>query len=313
MGEATQRIVVTGARSPLGRCLMDVLRKRSQVERVRGLEPRAARDGADDPDIDIVPFQPDHRPFVEYLAREQINTVIECGLAPNRTGLAPSVREADVIGTMCLGAAIGSRDGPVRSWVLASSSAVYPIASGSPLVSSEDAKVHGELDPLSASIVEAEDYARDVAYRSPHINVSILRLQQLVGQGVDGPLAAVLRQDPVPSPIGFDASVQLLHVEDAAGALAFASTVELAGVYNVASAGLIHWDAAVRRAGHRSAPVLPIGTGALAPALRRLGVPFLPADLADHLRYGHVVDIQKIEKAGWKPEHDQASCLAALE
>jgi len=291
---------------------VDVLRKRPEVESVRGVEPGAVRNGSGASDLDIVPFQPDHRPFAEYLARERIDSVIECGLAPDRTGRVSTGREADVIGTMCLGAAIGSQGGPVRSWVLASSSTIYPIASHSPLVAGEDAKIRSDFDPFAASIAEAEDYARDVAHRSPHINVSILRLQQLVGKNVDGPLASLLRQSPVPSPIGFDPSIQLLHVEDAARALAFASVVELAGVYNVASTGQIHWDAAVARTGHRAISVLPMGISPFESILGRLGIPFVPANLIDLLRFGHVVDTRKIERAGWKPEHDQASCLATL-
>ncbi|MCP4905489.1 MAG: NAD-dependent epimerase/dehydratase family protein [bacterium] len=306
---ARRRVVVTGARSPLGRRLLDALHKRSEVEFVRGLEARPARRGSEEPDLDIVPFSPDHRPFVEYLARESIDTVIQIGLAPDRTGFASSVSEADVIGTMSLGAAIGSQGGSVRCWVVASSSAVYPIASNSPRVASESLKIHTEQDSFAASILEAEDYARDMADRATHINVSILRLQQLVGKGVEGHLASLLERDRIPSAIGFDASIQLLHVEDAARALAFASMNELAGVFNVASGGLTHWAAVLDRCGGRPAPVLPMAAAGLEPILDRLGVPFLPAALVDLLRHGLVIDLRKIEKAGWKPRHDQASCL----
>jgi len=180
------------------------------------------------------------------------------------------------------------------------------------LIAGEDAPVHTELDPFIASIVEAEDYARDLAVRAPHINVSILRLQQLVGSGVEGALARLLRADSIPSPIGFDASIQLLHLEDAAQALAFAARVELAGLYNVASTGLIHWNTAIARRGQRGTPTLPIGSGPFEGVLGRLGVPFIPSGLRDLLRYGHAVDIQKIERAGWKPKYDQRSCLAHL-
>jgi UDP-glucose 4-epimerase len=312
LAEPSRRIVVTGADSPVGQTLLEFLVEQPDVESVRGIVPKHLPGDRNRTKLDVVPFHSDHRAFVDYLTEERPDTVIECGLAPDRTGLVSSKREADVIGTMRLGAAIGSDQGAVRNWILASSSAIYPIASGAPLIADEDSKLHPDLDPFVASIAEAEDYARDLAYRSAHINVSILRLQQLAGPKVEGALASLLRMDATPSPIGFDPSIQLLHVEDAARALAFAASAELAGVYNVASAGLIHWRAAIARSGRRPALALPIGRTPFAAILERFGVPHIPAALSDHLRYGHVLDIQKIQRAGWKPLHDQASCLSSL-
>ena len=235
-----RRIVVTSARTPLGRGLVDALRASPSIEHVRGVESRPRTAGRDQDDLDIVPFVPDHRPFIEYLEKQRIDTVIQCGLVPDRSGAASSAREADVIATMCLGAAIGQVGSCVRSWVLASSSAIYPIGSHTSLVQRERQELPREEETLAASIAEAEDYARDVAQRLTHVNVAILRLQQLVGPGVRGPLDSLLARDPVPTLIGFDPVIQLLHLDDAVSAMAFAAREELAGIYNVASAGIIH-------------------------------------------------------------------------
>jgi UDP-glucose 4-epimerase len=116
----------------------------------------------------------------------------------------------------------------------------------------------------------------------------------------------------LPTPIGSDPAIQLLHLDDAASALAFAARRELAGVYNVASADLIHWQDAVRATGHGRAPVLPLSAAFLEPVLERLGVPCVPAELLDLLCFGHAVDITKIEQAGWRPAHDQRGCLSTL-
>jgi nucleoside-diphosphate-sugar epimerase len=312
LGESSRRVVVVGARSPLGRAVLDRLHKESDFVSARGVETHAARRNASEADIDIVPFHSDHRTFLEYLAREEPDTVIQCGVTPDRIGLAGTGGEADVIGAMRLGAAIGSPGASVRNWVLASSTSIYPITSGSPFICGEDSALSVGLDATIDSIHEAEDYARDLARRAPHINVSILRLQHLIGRSVNGGLASLLRERSIPSPIGFDSSIQLLHIEDAAQALVFAAGAELAGVYNVASAGFIPWSRAIERIDRRSIPVLPLGTGPIEGVLRRLGIPHIPASLSNLLRYGHVVDTAKIERAGWKPLHDQSSCLLDL-
>jgi UDP-glucose 4-epimerase len=306
-----KRIVVTSGRSPLAKCVVETLRAHPDIERIRGVEFRPT--SRVDNEIDVVPFAPDHRPFVEFLEKERIDTVIQCGLVPDRSGIGRRSREADVIGTMCLGAAIAYEGSCVRSWVLVSSSAVYPISSHAPLLQREQQRLSHDEETLAASIAEAEEYARDVALRLPHVNVAILRLQQLVGRGTRGPLASLLACDPTPALIGFNPAVQLLHLDDAASAISFAACQELAGIYNVASEGIVRWHDAVRATGHTRLPVLPIAATALEPLLDRLGIPFVPAELLDLLRFGHAVDTEKIERAGWRPRHDQFSSLSALE
>lgn len=306
-----KRIVVTAGGSPLGRRVVDALRKSPDTEHVRGIEARQ-RGGDRDDDLDIVSFAPDHRPFAEYLETERIDTLIQCGLVPDRSGLGSTTRQADVIGTMCLGASIGNGGSSIRSWIIASSSAVYPIGSDAALLQRERQELPREAGALAASIAEAERYGRDIALRMTHVNVAILRLQQVVGPRARGPLASVLGHKRVPVPIGYDPTIQLLHLDDAANALAFAVRTELAGVYNVASAGLINWHDAVKATGHRPFPVLPISAALLDPLFERLGIPFLPAELIGLLRYGHAVDTAKLERAGWQPQYDQVGCLKTL-
>jgi UDP-glucose 4-epimerase len=197
--------------------------------------------------------------------------------------------------------------------VIASSSSIYPVSSQSPLLHRESGEIDSGEGTLGASIREAEDYARDIALRRPHLDVAILRLQQLAGESVRGPMSALLAQPILPNPIGFDAPFQLLAVEDAVRALTFAAEMELAGVYNVASTGTIRMSEAIRILEKPSLPVLPFETrGALAGLARRLGVPHIPEGMLDALRFGHALDTGKLTAAGFEPETDQATCLAAL-
>ncbi len=296
---------MTGGSSPLGRRVREILEADPEVEHVRGVEPSPGRGVVSGEELDFVSFVPDHRPFAEYLAKGEIDAVIQCGLRAD-------AREADVIPTLCLGAAIGHEPSPVRSWVVASSSLIYPIDSHSPLLQRESQELPRGEETLAASLAEAERYARDLAHRMPHVNVAILRLQQLVGVGTRGPLAALLARPGVPTPIGFDPAIQLLHLEDAASAMAFAARRELAGVYNVASKGLLHWHDAIRATGHARLPFLPMSVAMLEPLLERIGLPFVPAALLDLLRFGHVVDTAKLEREGWAPAYDQLDCLSLL-
>lgn len=312
MAENVRRIAVVGGRTPLGRRVVAALRASEAVADVRGIESTPSHDPSGAPDVDVVPYLPDHRPFAAYLVENAIDTVIHCSLVADRAGRGPRRRSADVIATMCLGNAIASEGVAVRSWVVASSSDVYPVDSHSPRLRREEVDLFHEPDSHDASIAEAEDYARDVAVRLPHVNVALLRLQQIAGGGANGALASVLARRVVPSPVGFDPLVQLLHVDDAASALTFAAVEELPGLYNVASAGAIHWSDAVRATGRATLPVVPVGASLLEPLLERVGVPFLPSDTVDLARFGQALDTAKIERVGWHAQYDQDGCIAAL-
>ena len=126
MDEPMRRIVVTGGRSPLGHRVLDALRANPMVEHVRGVVARASDERGP---LDFVKYVPDHRPFAEYLEKNQIDTVIQCDLVADRNGSDENTREADVIAAMALGAAIARENSTVRNWVLVSSSSIYPVRS----------------------------------------------------------------------------------------------------------------------------------------------------------------------------------------
>lgn len=304
--------MVVGGGSPLGRRIIDRLRENPTVESVRGVETRRTSDLATTNSIEIIPIVPDHRPFAEFLESKGIDTVVQCAVCSDRSGNSSRESEADVITTMCVGNAATHAGSGIRNWVLLSSSAIYPIESRSSLLQCEDQETNHQRNDAGALLAEAEDYARDVARRHTDISVSILRLQQLIGPGVRGPLSALISNPLVPTPIGFDPPIQFLHVDDAASAAAFATIHELAGVYNVASSGMIHWHDALRISNRQAIPVLPLGISFVEPILRRLKIPFVPAQLLDLLRFGHALDTQKFEGRGWRPRFDQRQCLSEL-
>ena len=308
-----RRIVVTDAQLPIAEPILRALRASSAFEFVGGVATREDARASLEGDVEVIPLASDHRAFVAYLRSRDIDTVVQCGLAPDRSGRISARTEADVIGTMCTGAAVGHEGSAIRNWVVLSSTSIYPVDSHASLMQRESAAHASDPESLQASLVEAEDYARDVALRNPQINVSILRLQQLLGEGLCGPLSRVFARSPLPLPIGFDPPIQFLHAEDAAAAACFAVLHELAGVFNVASEGQIRWSAAARAAGGTEVPVLPIGASAFASLLDRFRVPHLPDDVIDLARFGQVVDTAKLERAGFRPKHDQLTCLRAIQ
>jgi len=285
----------------------EVLRAKPGVARVVGIESEPSSDWVEG--VELVSYEADPRQLVALFQEFGTDTVVHCSVAADRSGAAAEPSGADVIQTLRLGAAIGDAKASIRSWVVASSSDVYPVVSHAPLLYREDGAVAGDEDTPEATLLEAEAYARDVALHALHLNVSLLRLAPVVGPGLHSPFGRLLEQDPLPVPLGFDPPLQLLHVEDAVDALCFAALRELAGIYNVASAGLLRWSDVANELGRRSAPLPPFSIPLLSALSRAVGLPYIPAGLAARLRFGHGVDIAKLASAGFEPRRDQRDCV----
>lgn len=305
-----KNVWIEGAVTPLGQRIAESVARHPEVERVVGIEPEVRSTWHSR--IEWLPAETDHRVQLATLQEHEIDTVIQCSLAPDRMGIRSPDAQADVIGTLRLGAAIAHAESPVRAWVLLSSSDAYIASEGLPLLHRESDAVHEGEEGELAGLIEAEAYAIDVAHHTPHLNVSILRLQQIVGEGTDGGLARHWLQRFVPAVAGYDPSVQFLAVEDAVDATLFAAANELAGVYNVASRGLLRSSDWSEACGATTLPALPLGAGPFEGIATRLGVPHIASRLVPALRHGHAVDTAKIESAGFKPRFDQQDCAEEL-
>jgi UDP-glucose 4-epimerase len=305
-----KNVMIDGATCPLGMRLADALSKRDDVERLVGLEATITSQWASN--IELLASEPDHRLQLEFIRDYEIDTVIQCSLARNRSGEIAGDRSADVIRTMRLGATIGSASCPVRSWVVLSSSAVYPHSSAGPLLKRETDPIATADTDRGSALVEAEQYALDIARRSPHLNVAILRLQELVGPDFRGPLSTHFNQAVVPTVLGYDPAIQFLHVEDAISAIAFAAELELAGIYNVASRDIVRLSEFMLSLGRPNVLHPPFRFGALSTLAALARLPHITEEVFDLLRFGHAVDTAKIETAGFKPMADQLDCAAVL-
>jgi nucleoside-diphosphate-sugar epimerase len=139
------------------------------------------------------------------------------------------------------------------------------------------------------------------------------RLAPVVGPGAPSPFADVVTGRGPVRVRGAAPPVQVVHVDDAAAALALAAVRDLDGVYNVAADGwLAHADADALLVGRR-APGLP-----LAVAERVLttswatGLGDAPPEMLPYLVHPGVVANDRLVHEGWRARHgnDEAILLA---
>jgi len=146
-------------------------------------------------------------------------------------------------------------------------------------------------------ISELEAYFDNFARRHTDISCCMLRYQPEIGPELKTPLVRYLTLPVVPTQLGYDPRLQLLHADDATAALEAATHSEVTGPVNVAPSGSISLSRALRLARRPSVPIPhPLFEPALARLGRELGAGVLYGDAVRFLRFGRGVDNSRLRK-----------------
>jgi UDP-glucose 4-epimerase len=114
----------------------------------------------------------------------------------------------------------------------------------------------------------------------------------------------------VPTSLGFDPRLQLLHEDDAVEFLRRATVERHAGVFNVAGDGVVYLSQAIRRAGRMRLPVPAPAVSAVGALVRNSGALELSAEQAEYLNFGRVVDGSRLrEEFGDVPRYSTEQAL----
>ncbi|MFC7341581.1 NAD-dependent epimerase/dehydratase family protein [Saccharopolyspora griseoalba] len=302
---APKVVLVTGVSRFLGGHLAARLAANPSVERVLGVDTvqpgrdllrRMGRTEFVRADI--------RNPLIsKVISNAGVDTVVHAAINTH-TGPAgrATLKEMNVIGTMQLLAAC-QQSPLVRKVVVRSTCAVYGSSSRDPAVFSE------EFEPkdlpssgYAKDAVDIEGYVRGFGRRRPDVDVTTLRFSNLIGPRIDAVLTRYFAMPVVPTALGFDARLQMLHSEDALAVLERATTTDKPGVFNVAGDGVLMLSQAIRRAGRVAMPLPSPTLGPMTRLFRgaRL-VDFSPEQLR-FLNFGRVLDTTRLrESFGFTP------------
>ncbi|TVP74956.1 MAG: NAD-dependent epimerase/dehydratase family protein [Nitriliruptor sp.] len=299
-----RRVLLTGVSGQFGGLVARALEQRDDVLEIVGIDVREPPN-----DLRRTEFvRADLRnPLVgRVLEAAAIDTVLHLSLTsqPGAAGGRTSMKEHNVIGTMQLMAACQASS-VLRRVVLKSTGAVYGSAHTDPALFREDSTPR--IPPrqgFGKDAGEAEGYVRMLGRRRPDLDLTILRLANLVGPRVDSAFQSFFALPVLPTVVGFDPRLQFCHEEDAVGALVQAATGDRHGTVNVAGAGTLYLSQAIRLAGRVPVPVpLPFVSG-LSAALRRSGRADVSPDQLRMLQFGRVMDTTRLrEEFGFEPEY----------
>jgi UDP-glucose 4-epimerase len=307
-------VLVTGVGRYLGGHLAAQLAADPSIDRIIGVDlapPRPA-DLAGLGRTEFVRADIRNPLIAKVLTQAQVDTVVHAAIlsTPRGVNARTSVQEQNVTGTMQLLAACQKSD-TVSKVVVKSTTAVYGSSPRDPAVFTEDMHAVGHTaDGYARDAVEIENYVRGFARRRADIDVTVLRFANLIGPVIDTALTRYFSMPIVPSPLGFDARLQMLHESDAVEVLRRASVELHPGVYNVAADGALTLAQDIRRVGRIRLPV-PAPALALAGGIvRNTGVVEFSAEQASFLNFGRVVDTTRLrERFGYQPRYSTAEAL----
>ena len=192
----------------------------------------------------------------------------------------------------------------MRRVVLKSTSEVYGSNPHDPVVHTEDGSSRRPpREGFARDSVDIEGYARGLGRRRPDIAVTILRLANMIGPAMDTALARYLAGPVVPTAFGHDARLQLLHEQDALGALERATMAGLAGTFNIGATGIIMMSQAIRRAGRLALPLPTFGVGIVDSVRKATMNSEVNRDQLDYFSFGRVMDTTRMRtELGFEPK-----------
>ncbi|MDV3125564.1 SDR family oxidoreductase [Mycobacterium sp. 21AC1] len=252
-------------------------------------------------------------PFIAKVIRNgDVDTVVHAAAASYapRSGGRATLKELNVMGAIQLFAAC-QKAPSVRRVVLKSTSEVYGSSARDPVMFTEDCSARRRPgEGFARDSMDIEGYARGLARRRPDIAVTILRLANMIGPAMDTALSRYLAGPVVPSVVGHDARLQLLHEQDALGALERATVAGKPGTFNVGGSGIIMMSQAIRRSGRIRLPVPRAALAAVDSLNRATRYTELDREQLNYVSYGRVMDTERMYRdLGYSPKWTTAEAF----
>ena len=306
-------VLVTGVSRYLGGHLAARLAADPSIERVLGVDtvPPARDLRAHLGRVEFIRADIRNPLIAKVVSRAAVDTVVHAALSPDPSGRGGSAtRETNVLGTMQLLAAC-QKAPSVRRVVLESTTAVYGASAQDPALFDETMAPNDlPSGGYARDATEVEGYLRGFGRRRADVAVTILRFASLVGPRIDTVLTRYFALPVVPTVLGYDPRLQLLHEEDALAVLERAVAHELPGVFNVAADGVLLLSQAIRRAGRVALPVPELAVGTVGRALTAARVVAFSPEQLRLLDFGQVVDTARLrDDFGFTPRWTTAQAF----
>ncbi len=305
-------VLVTGVSRFFGGNLAARLAADPSIERVLGVDtvPPSAELRRRMGRVEFVRADIRNPLIAKVISTAKVDTVVHAAVSanPREAGGRSTMKEMNVIGTMQLLAAC-QQSMAVSRLVVKSTSAVYGTGPRDPALFTEDNEPKASAG-YAKDAVEIEGYVRGFARRRDDVDVTVLRFANFIGPRIETVLTRYFALPLVPTVLGYDARLQLLHEEDALAVLQRAVRERFPGVFNVGGDGVLLLSQAIRRAGRLPVPVPEPGVSAVARLFRNARLVDFSPEQTRFLNFGRVLDTTKLRtEFGFAPRWTTAQAF----
>ena len=286
-----ERVLVTGASSWTGGRAIQILESRPDTT--------VLAVGDDDPkhefSSEMARIDLDRLEFAELFLGFAPTSVLHIGTIDRSATVGAERSDRNlVLGAQALFGAVG-RCPDTKRIVVKSESAIYATGPRQPSVATEETPITGRgLSRHQRLLRDLESFVAAQTELHPDITYTTLRLAPIVGPDIGNDISRFFMLPAVPTRLGWDPRLQVIHQDDAVRMLIGALDQGLGGVFNVAAAGQLYQSRILRLGRRVQQPLPKRGVRAARRALAALGIPLNDADVR-LLKYGRVMDTPKAD------------------
>lgn len=202
----------------------------------------------------------------------------------------------------------------VPKLVVLSSSNVYGPRPDNPQFLPEDAPLlGGAAFSEMRDLVEVDMLAQSFFWKRPETETVILRPAHILGSVRNAP-SNYLRLNVIPTLMGFDPMVQVVHQDDVVSAIELALRPGVRGIFNLAGPPPVPLSRLIGLTGRTRLAIPHALAKSAIQRLWRLRATSFPAPELDYIRYVCMVDDRRArEVLGYEPRHDLVETVRGID
>jgi UDP-glucose 4-epimerase len=300
-------VLVTGACGRLGKRLVRLLHR---DRRVIAVDRRPFPDKPKDVAHEKVDIR--RKKLKDLFRAEPIEAVVHLGIMHDPRASQAEHHSWNVAGFQKLLEYVAHFDVP-KVVVLSSSNVYGPQPDNAQFLSEDAPLLGGARFGEIRDLIEVDMLAQGFFWKRPQTETLILRPVHILG-GVHNAASNFLRLPTIPTLMGFDPMIQVVHESDVVDALVCALAPGKRGIYNVGGPGPLPLSHVIKLLGKPSVPV-PYTLGkALMKRLWSFRLTTFPAPELDHIRYVCMVDDRRArEELGYAPKTSIEETVRSVE
>lgn len=288
-------VIVTGACGRLGKGLVRALHRERHVI---GIDRRPFPDKPKDVEHQQVDVR--RKKLKDVFRSGQIEAVIHLGIMHDPRASAAEHHSWNVAGFAKLLEYVAHFQVP-KLVVLSSANVYGPQPDNAQFLTEEAPLLAGARFSEIRDLIEVDMLAQGFFWKHPQTETVVLRPVHILGS-VSNAASNFLRLPTVPTLLGFDPMIQVIHESDVVRVIERALAPKVRGIFNVAGSEPLPLSHAIKLLGRPTVPIPYTFGQAIMRRLWSLRLTTFPAPELDHIRYVCMVDDRRArDELGFSP------------